>query len=173
MQLSQALDVIEALHRAAEHPDVVDITRYGRDVAPGGQSPSGVRVWYRSGSSAMLWGAVPPPDAVPVPLPSEMPPPRLRAARGLIFAHQLLDVARPEQFTGWELCRQPGCEVPVAAALRITARDGSVIYLRGTAACGPGGVGGEPDQDPYPDYRIPDGVREWHRGVGSPSTVPA
>ncbi|GLY25385.1 hypothetical protein [Micromonospora sp. NBRC 101691] len=159
MQLSQALDVMEALHHAAEHPDVTDIRRYGRDAQPGGQSPAGVRVWYRSGSSFMLWGAVPPREAKPVPLPSEMPPPRLRAARGLMFAHQLLDVAQPEQFTSWELCRQPGCEVPVAAALRITARDGTMIYLRGTSACG---QGAEPEQEPYPDYHIPEGVREWH-----------
>ncbi|BCL12376.1 DUF2058 domain-containing protein [Micromonospora sagamiensis] len=161
MQLSQVLDVVEALHRAAEHPDVTDITRYGRDSEPGGQSPGGVRVWYRSGSSLMLWGAVPPRDAKPVPLPDEMPPLRLRAARGLVFAHQLLDVARPEQFSGWELCRQSGCEVPVAAALRVTARDGSVVYLRGTSACG---QGAEPEQDPYPEYQIPEGVHARHSG---------
>lgn len=159
MHLSQALDVLEALHRAADHPDVTDITRYGNDAQPGGQSPSGIRIGYRSGSSAMLWGAVPPRDATPVPLPSEMPPPKLRAARGLMFAHMLLDFAHPEQFTGWELCRQSGVEVPVAAALRITARDGSVIYLRGTSASG---QGAEPEQDPYPDYQLPSGVREWH-----------
>lgn len=170
MQLSQALDVLEALFRAAEHPDVTDITRYGRDPQPGGQSPSGVRVWYRSGSSSMLWGAVAPRDATPVPLPGEMPPPRLRGARGLVLAHQLLDFARPEQFAGWELCRQPGIEVPVAAGIRITARDKSVIYLRGTSACG---QGAEPDQEPYPDYQIPEGVREWHLRASAASAAHA
>ncbi|SCL43136.1 hypothetical protein GA0074692_6779 [Micromonospora pallida] len=167
MQLSQALDVIEALHRAAEHPDVTDITRYGRDTAPGGQSPAGVRIWYRSGSSTMLWGEVPHREAAPVPLPGEMPPPKLRAARGLMFAHHLLDFAQPDVFKSWELCSQPGTVVPVAAALRITARDGDVIYLRGTSACGPGGAGGEPEEDQYPDYHIPEGVREWHLKVNA------
>jgi hypothetical protein len=158
VQVTHALDVIEGLLRAAEHPDITAVERYGRDPQPGGQSPAGVKVVHRSGSTGMLWAAVPPRDATAVPLPGEMPPPRLRAARVLVFAHQLLDVARPEQFTGWELCRQPGVEVPVAAALRITARDGSVIYLRGTSASG---SGAEPEQDPYPDYQIPEGVRSW------------
>ncbi|GIM83875.1 hypothetical protein Sar04_14440 [Salinispora arenicola] len=29
MQVSQALDVMEAILRAAEHPDIVEVTRYG------------------------------------------------------------------------------------------------------------------------------------------------
>lgn len=170
MQVSQALDVVEALLRAAEHPDVTAVERYGRDVQHGGQSPAGVKVVHRSGSAGMLWAAVPPRDAVAVPLPGEMPPPRLRAARVLVFVHQLLDAARPEQFTSWELCRQPGVEVPVAAALRITARDGSVIYLRGTSASG---AGAEPEQDQHPDYQIPQGVQSWHLKVSAPSAEPA
>ncbi|MFG3709230.1 hypothetical protein ACGF7U_31490 [Micromonospora sp. NPDC047670] len=166
MQVSQALDVMEALLRVAEHPDIVAVDRYGTDVQPGGQSPAGVKALHRSGSAALLWAAVPPRDATPVPLPSEPLPPRWRAARILVLAHQLLDVARPDQFAKWELCRQAGVESPVAAALRITAADGSVVYLRATSASG---SAAEPETDPHPDYQIPQGVRSWHQAVSAPS----
>ncbi len=167
MQVSQALDVMEALLRAAEHPDIVTIRRYGRDAQPGGQSPAGVKIQHRSSDTWALLSAFPPPrDATPVPLPSEMPPPKWRAARILVFAHQLLDAGKPEPFASWELCRQPGTEGPVAAAIRVSARDGSVFYLRGMAASG---SMREPEVDPYPDYQIPQGVREWHLRVSVPS----
>ncbi|QOC89890.1 hypothetical protein [Micromonospora craniellae] len=169
MQVSQALDMIEALLRAAEHPDITAVQRYGRDAQPGGQSPAGVKALHRSGSAAMLWAAVPPRDATPVPLPSDPLPPRWRAARILVLAHQLLDVARPDQLAQWELCRQAGVESPIAAALRLNARDGSVVYLRGTSA---GGTSREPETDPFPDWQIPEGVREWHLRVNAPSAGP-
>ncbi|MER7164466.1 hypothetical protein ABT336_00085 [Micromonospora sp. NPDC000207] len=166
MQVSQVLDMMQALFEAAEHPDVTAVERYGQDTQPGGQSPAGIKISHRSGSSAMLWVAVPPRDARAVPLPDEMPPPRLRAARALVFAHRLLDATRPEQLTAWELCGQPGVEVPVAAAIRITAGNGSVTYLRGTSA---GGSGAEPEVDKHPDYQFPEGVQSWHLRVPAPS----
>ncbi|WP_038842415.1 hypothetical protein [Salinispora arenicola] len=165
MQVSQALDVMEAILRAAEHPDIVEVTRYGADTQPGGQSPPGIKVRHQSGTAAMLWAGASPRDATPVPLPTGPLPPRQRAARILVLTQQLLDVARPEVFASWELCRQPGVEVPVAAAVRITARDGSTIYLRGTAASGDT----EPETDPYPDYQIPQGVQSWHRLNAQPA----
>ncbi|MFG1950709.1 hypothetical protein [Micromonospora sp. NPDC048830] len=173
MQVSQALDIMEALLQAAEHPDITAIGRYGRDSEPGGQSPPGVKVTHANGSSAMLWAAVPPRDAQPVPL-GEMPPPRWRFWRLLVLAHQLLDVARPDQFSGWELCAvsdvgwiEDGQRTP--SALRITCRDRSVIYLRATAASG---SAREPETDPYPDYQIPQGVQSWHLRVSAPSAEP-
>ncbi|NYT93171.1 hypothetical protein [Salinispora sp. H7-4] len=169
MQVTQALDVMTAIFRAAEHPDIVEVTRYGADAQPGGQSPAGIKVRHQSGTAAMLWAGVPPRDATPVPLPTGPLPPKQRAARILVLAQQLLDVARPEVFTSWELCRQPGVEVPVAAAIRITASDRSVIYLRATAASG--GTS-EPETDPYPDYQIPQGVQSWHR-LNAPHAEPA
>ncbi|MDM4718364.1 hypothetical protein QTQ03_01710 [Micromonospora sp. WMMA1363] len=165
MQVSQALDVMEAILRVAEHPDIVSVSRYGSDTQPGGQSPTGIKVGHQVGSFAMLWAAVPPRDATPAPLPTEPLPPKWRAARILVLAQQLLDTAQPEVFTSWELCRQPGVEVPVAAAIRLTARDGSVIYLRGTAASGDRP---EPETDPYPDYQIPQGVQSWHLNLSAP-----
>ncbi|MEU8264502.1 hypothetical protein AB0C02_28250 [Micromonospora sp. NPDC048999] len=171
MQVSQALDVMEALLRAAEHPDIVSVSRYGRDTTPGGQSPAGVAVMHRSSDTrALLTAAVPPRDATPVPLPTEPLPMKWRAARILVFAHQLLDAAKPDPFSGWELCRQPGTHGPVAAAIRITARDGSVIYLRGLAASG---SMREPETDHYPDYQIPQGVQSWHLSPSAPSAEPA
>ncbi|NJP33674.1 hypothetical protein [Micromonospora thermarum] len=173
MQVSQALDVMEALLRAAEHPDIVEVARYGADTQPGGQSPPGVKAKHENGSYAMLWAEVPPRDARPMPL-GEMPPPRLRARRILVLAHQLLDVARPEPFASWELCATPGVGDwtggdPPPSALRITCRDRSVVYLRGTAASGDEA---EPETDPYPDYQIPQGVREWHHRVSAPTAEP-
>ncbi|NIL42923.1 DUF2058 domain-containing protein [Salinispora arenicola] len=165
MQVSQALDVMEAILRAAEHPDIVEVTRYGADTQSGGQSPPGIKVRHQSGTAAMLWAGVSPRDATPVPLPTGPLPPKQRAARILVLTQQLLDVARPEVFASWELCRQPGVEVPVAAAVRITARDGSTIYLRGTAASGDT----EPETDPYPDYQIPQEVQSWHRLNAQPA----
>lgn len=169
MQVTQALDVMTAILRAAEHPDIVEVTRYGADPQPGGQSPPGIKVKHQSGTVAMLWAGVPPRDATSVPLPTGPLPPRQRAARILVLAQKLLDVAQPEVFTSWELCQQPGVEVPVAAAIRIAARDGSVIYLRATAASG--GTS-EPETDPYPDYQIPQGVQSWHR-LNAPHAEPA
>ncbi|MDG4797384.1 hypothetical protein [Micromonospora sp. WMMD1082] len=166
MQVSQALDLIETLLRAAEHPDIVSVARYGRDNQPGGQSPAGVKAVHQSGTAAMLWAAEAPRDATPVPLPTEPIPPKWRAARILVLAHQLLDVARPDQLLRWELCGQAGADVPVAAALRLTARDGSMIYLRGTAASG-GSV--EPETDRHPDYQIPPGVRSCLQAASAPS----
>ncbi|MEV6798558.1 hypothetical protein AB0M91_09440 [Micromonospora rifamycinica] len=173
MQVTQALDIMEALYQAAEHPDVTTIRRYGRDSEPGGQSPAGVRLWHQTGSSSMLWAAVPPRDAQPVPL-GEMPPPRLRFWRLLVFTHQLLDAAQPEPFERWELCATPGVGwtengQPTPSALRITCRDRTVLYLRATAASGDRR---EPETDPYPDYQIPQGVREWHLRVNAPSAGP-
>lgn len=160
METRQALDVIEALLLGSEHPDIVEVSRYGRDAKPGGQSPSGVKTLHQTGSSAMLWGAVEPRDATAVPLVEQMPPPRWRAARLLVFVHQLLDAAQPSEFRRWELCQSSGVVSPVASAIRIAVADGSTVYLRATAASG---ATGEPEEDPFQDYRIPEGVRQWHR----------
>lgn len=170
MQVSQALDIVEALLNAAEHPDITAIERYGRDAQPGGQSPAGVKTQHRSSDAwALLMADVPPRAAQPVPLPTEPMPPRWRAARILVLVHQLLDAARPEQLGGWELVAQEGTHTPVAAGIRITARDGSVIYLRGMAASG---ERREPENDPYPDYRIPQGVQSWHLNPSAPTAAP-
>ncbi|MEV0212788.1 hypothetical protein [Micromonospora sp. NPDC050695] len=170
MQVSQALDVMEALLQASDHPDIAAIARYGRDSEVGGQSPPGVSVLHRSSDTRALLTAFPAPrDATPVPLPTEPITMRWRAARILVLAHQLLDAARPEVFASWDLCRQEGTHGPIAAALRITARDGSVIYLRGLAASG---QVREPETDPYPDYQIPlEGVRSWHLSPSAPSAA--
>ena len=162
MHTSATLDVIESLLNAAAHPDVTAVERYGNASTPGGQSPAGVKITHRSGSEAMLWAAAVPRNAEPVPTPTEPLPMKWRAARLLVLTHQLLDAARPDEFTRWELCRQPGVESPVAAALRVICRDGSVAYLRATAASGPTG---EPEHDLYQDYRVPQGVHEWRHSL--------
>lgn len=168
MQVTEALDAIAALIRASEHPDITAVTRYGGDTRPGGQSPPGVKVIYRSGSSALLWAADEPhPVPAAEPLPAEMPPPTQRATRMLVFATQLLDYARPPIFKNWETCGFPGVHLS-PSALRITCADGTTVYLRVTVASGPGR---EPEADPHPDYRIPEGVREWPLKVSAPSAA--
>lgn len=168
MQVTEALDALAALVSASEHPDITAVTRYGADTSPGGQSPSGVKVMYRSGSSALLWAAEEPrPVPAPEPLPAEMPPPTQRATRMLAFATQLLDHSRPPIFTTWETCGYPGVHLS-PSTLRITCADGTKVYLRVTVASGPGR---EPEADPHPDYRIPEGVREWPLSVSLPSAA--
>ncbi|MFI9530246.1 hypothetical protein [Micromonospora rosaria] len=169
MQVTEVLDVVTALHVAAEHPDVTAITRYGTDTRPGGQSPCGVKVTYRSGSSALLWAAEAPKSApAAVPLPAEMPPPIERATRMLMFTSELLDTARPPSLRSWEACGYPGVHLS-PCALRIVAADGATTYLRVTVASGPSR---EPDKDSHRDYRIPEGAREWPPRVPAPSAVP-
>jgi hypothetical protein len=159
MQVSDVLNVFEGLFRASEHPDITDVSRYGTDTAPGGTSPAGVKVTYRSGSAGLLWAAVAPkPAPAPAPLPAELPAPVHRVERLIMFAVQLLDFARPPAFTSWEACGFPGVHLS-PCALRVSCQDGSTVYLRVTATSGPGGSSGEPSEDRYSDYRIPAGVR--------------
>ncbi|TDB99430.1 hypothetical protein E1091_06935, partial [Micromonospora fluostatini] len=169
MQVTEVLDVVTALHVAAAHPDVTAIVRYGSDTRPGGQSPCGVKVTYRSGTSAMLWAAeAPKPAPAAVPLPAEMPPPIERATRMLMFTTALLDTARPPSLRSWETCGYPGAHLS-PCALRIVAADGDTTYLRVTVASGPSR---EPGRDPHPEYQIPEGVREWPPRAPVPSATP-
>ncbi|WDZ86498.1 hypothetical protein [Micromonospora cathayae] len=167
MQISAALDVIEALLRASAHPDFPNVTRYGTDTAPGGNSPPGVKVTHRSGSSTLIWVTAAKPDAATVALPAEMPPPPQRVQRMVMFAVQLFDFARPDAFTSWEPCIYPGVHIS-PAGLRITASDGTKIHLRVTNAAG---AAKEPEQDPHPDYQFPDGVRSWPQEASAASAA--
>jgi len=173
MQLAQVLDVFEGLLVASKHPDIVEIERYGRDVAPGGSSPAGVKARYQSGSEAYLWGAVWPGE-IPITVPDEMPPPKRRADRMAIFAVQLLDVARPDVFTSWQLVAFPDLgptdeRGKSAAGVSLVCSDGTKMLLRVTAGSGPSG---DPAEDPFPDYRIPEGVKSWHLRVHAQSAAP-
>lgn len=169
MRVAEILDTFEKLVRASEHPDITAVTRYGTDSRPGGQSPPGVKVTYRSGSSALLWAAEEPrPAPAPVALPTEMPPPAQRAARMLTFTTQLLDHARVPVFTSWAVCDYPGVHLS-PSALRITCADGTTLCLRVTVASGPGR---EPEVDPDADYRFPEGVRTWPLEVSAQSVAP-
>ncbi len=174
MPNAHALDVIEALFRAAEHPDYRDVVRYGRDDMPGGQSPAGVKATHMSGSTSMLWAAVEPRDARPVAADESMV--TSMPGRTLLLAVRLLDAAQPAEFTSWQLSAAPGMGWPnhgeSPSALRITGSDGSVAYLRATAASGPRGGAAEPKQDPCPDYQIPQEVVQWRHSQSAARAVP-
>lgn len=167
--MSQVLDVIERLLVAAEHPDIVEVERYG----PGGgvwgptveqsraKQISGLRVVHRSSATASLWEAVWPGEQ-PATAPAEASTPRQnRAPRLAQFVAQLLDVAKPEQFTAWRLVTLPGLgtaneQAGMPFGLSIVTTTGPVL-LR-TTATGPT-AGDEPAAEPFPEYVIPDGVR--------------
>lgn len=163
MPNARLLDVIEGLMHAAAHPDYRDITRYGADSVPGGQSPAGVKATHLSGSMSMLWAAAVPLDANPVPADDTML--TSMPGRTLRLMMALLDAAQPAEFTSWHLAAAPGVGWPETgrspSAIRIEGSDGTVAYLRATAASGPGGGAAEPKHDPCPDYEIPQEVRQW------------
>lgn len=174
MDTTHVLHIIGDLLRAADHPDYSNVTRYGRDTHPGGQSPSGIKATHLSGSTSMLWAAVEPRDAKPVDadeaIMTSMP------GRTLRLVQRLLDAAQPAEFASWTLCAAPGVGWPnhgaSPSALRITARDGSVAYLRATAASGPRGGTAEPKQDPCPDYQIPQEVVQWRHSPNAAHAEP-
>jgi hypothetical protein len=164
------LGVIERLFNAAEHPDIVEVERYGRDLKPGGQSPSGVGVTYQSGSAGYIWAAAPgTPAPVPHDLPAELPSLRFRAQHTLAFLVRLLDAARPEQFTAWRPVAFDGVWMK-PSGLEIRCKDGSSFYLRVTSGSGPTA---DPKSDQFPDYVIPEGVKTCLRGANAASAAPA
>jgi hypothetical protein len=156
VRLVHVLDVLQELHEASGHPEIVEVVRFGTDAAPGGPSPAGLRVRYDTGSEAYLWGAIWPAET-PMPVPETLPPPSRRAPRAAVFAAWLLDAARPAGFRSWELVAlkdlgPAGERGKVPLGLRITCSDGTALLLRATAA---GGPVQEPDTEPHPDYRLP------------------
>lgn len=156
MQSAQVLDVVERLFNAAEHPDIVAVERYGRDVQPGGQSPAGVAVTYQSGAQAYLWADEPGrPAPEPCPLPDEMPELKFRALPALKLLVELLDVARPAVFTAWRTVAFNGLGLK-PSGLELRCADGSTAYLRATSGSGPTH---EPTTPQHTDYAIPEGVK--------------
>ncbi|MET8278373.1 hypothetical protein [Micromonospora sp. NPDC005174] len=175
MPNAHVLDVVEALLIAAQHPDYTDVYRYGRDSMPGGQSPAGVSATHLSGSRSMLWAAEQPHDARPADASDAMV--TSMPGRTLRLTLRLLDAAQPAEFTRWELCSAGGVGWPEhgvsPSAIRITGADGTVAYLRATAASGPRGGAAEPKEDPCPGYVIPQEVREWRHRASAAIAVPA
>jgi hypothetical protein len=184
MKLAQVLDVVEGLLRASEHPDIVGIERYGDGAGPWGpdaatskvKTVSGIRVRHQATSTASAWGAIWKSDPTPLPVPEAMPNPGRRASRLAIFIVQLLDVARPSEFRSWQLAALPGLApageegvFPVAISLECT--DGTTMLLR-TSATG-AMVGADPEEEAFPDYVIPEGVKSWRSQSTAPSATSA
>ncbi|MDY7084287.1 MAG: hypothetical protein SYR96_04215 [Actinomycetota bacterium] len=169
MQLGQVLDVVERLVVASEHPDIVKVERYGTATEPWGPTVArsktttiaGMKVTFTSTSTALLNGRIE-PGVTEVAVPDVMPLPTLRAPRFVTFVAQLLDVARPAQFSSWRLVGQPSADKgsPTAAlpyGISFACADGTTMLLlcQATGAM----VGAEPSEEPFPDYVIPEGVR--------------
>ena len=177
----QILDILETLLAAAKHPDITAITRYGPGLGPWGPSVeeskvtsiTGVKVTHQSTATASLWEAVW-PGGTPVPAPADLPPSR-RATRLLVFAAELLDIAKPDQLRSWELLALPNLGVAAEAGsmpygMGVVTADGAKILLRATAT-GPT-VGFEPVEEPFPDYRIPEEVRTCLHSASAPTAAP-
>lgn len=77
MQSVAVLDILERLRKAAGHPDIVKVERYGQDPNPG------VAVTYQSGSAAYLWiTSAGRSEPTPHDLPDELPPLKFRGKDG-------------------------------------------------------------------------------------------
>lgn len=154
MESAQVLDVVERLHSAAQHPDIVLVKRYGRDEKPGGKSPAGVSLKYQSGSEAYIWAATA-EAAVPADLAPEVASRRIRGPHTIRLLLRLFDVAQPELFTAWRTVAFPDLGLSQVCGIELNGADGSIFVLRVTSGSGPT----DPDGDPFPDYVIPEGVR--------------
>ncbi|WP_430784962.1 hypothetical protein [Actinoplanes sp. G11-F43] len=149
MQLSQVLDVVEALLRAAAHPEIEAVERYGT-------APAGIRVRLVDGAVTYLWGAIWPGEA-DLPTPDRLPPPAgRRPDRLAVLTVMLLDAARPAEFRSWTLVAltdlgPEGERGKVPRGVRIVAADGTSQLLRVTAAGGPERA---PGAEPWPEWRV-------------------
>ena len=154
VQLAEVLDVIEALFRVSEHPDVADVERYSGAM-------TGMKVRYGTGSSGLLFGDEHRGE-IRIGTPDPLPPWQRRAPRTAILALQLLDAARPAAFRAWYLTALPsiGHDSDQVSGLRIECGDGASVQLRAT---GMGSQTPEPEEDPALDYRIPEGVGAWQQ----------
>jgi hypothetical protein len=181
--MSQVLDVVERLLLAAEHPDIVKVSRYGPDLGPWGPTVeqskvkriSGVKVTFSSTATASLYEAVE-PDEVPVDAPATALSPARRAPRLAILCAQLLDAARPPQFKAWRLVSFPriGLEAErgvMPFGVSIVLADGSRALLCASST-GPT-AGSEPVDEPFPGYTIPEGVKQACRTASAVSAEPA
>ncbi|WP_250000350.1 hypothetical protein [Actinoplanes sp. M2I2] len=183
MQLAQVLDVVERLLVAAEHPEIVKVERYGTATEPWGPDAarsrtttiSGLKATFTSTSTALLNGRIL-PGVVDVPMPAELPLPTLRAPRFATFVAQLLNVARPKQFTSWQLVSPPAmgpADRPgtLPYGISISCADGTKMLLlcQATGAM----VGKEPEEEPFPGYVIPEGVKTCLQEVSAQPAAPA
>jgi hypothetical protein len=169
--MTAVLDTIERLLRAAGHPDIVDIERYGPNQGAWGPSVktpgmdqrgiTGVRVTHQSTATASLWEANWHGET-PVDTPAVMPPPRQnRGPRLAILTAWLLDIARPGDFKAWRLVALPevgktDTRGATPVGLSVITADGQRVLLRASAT---GAVVGEdPLDEPFPDWEPPPSI---------------
>lgn len=156
MQLVEVLDLVQRLIVAAQHPDIDDVRLYGEGTE---QSPAGVAVKDQRGGSTYLWGTTAKGET-PVETSVALPPPKLGAQRIAVLVVKLLDAARPGTLQAWRLVALPGLGPTDArgvapAGVSVIGADGSRFLLRATHG---GSQTGDPAEDPFPDWRVPDPV---------------
>lgn len=155
MHLDEALTALGKILVAAEHPDFVEVYRYGRDEGPGGQSPPGIGVRHQSGAVSMIWASE--PSLREVPRPESMPGLKFRAPRMILILLGLLDAAQPNVFTSWVPVDFKGVHMSPAGLL-IRGHDETPIWLRVTAGSAPIP---EHEDEPFPDWSVPAGISQW------------
>lgn len=174
----EILNVFEALLRVSQHPGIKEVRPYG----PGTGGLEGVKVRFGWGADDHSWGylsaygadreltvkpfaARAPYAEVPDPAnPGGMVEKWLLADYFLKLVHDLCDTAKPAPLTGW---------TPVAlenigwgdrpTALAVSCADGTKQVLSVTVGSGPTG---DPKEDPWVEYVIPEGVNQWQKQMG-------
>ncbi len=171
MQPSPLLDLVERLLKAAEHPDIVKVERYGPGRGPWGPdvdqkkgpAATGILVRHQWSATASSWLAQWPGEEQPVDEPSELPPPRQnRAPRLAILVKQLLDAAQPAHLKAWRLVKLPNLgradtQAHLPFGLSVVTAGGGRELMRVTATGATEGF--DFDADPFPGYVIPEGVK--------------
>lgn len=177
MTVRLALDAIQALLLAAGHPGLREIEPYG----PGVGGNEGVKARFTWGAEDSLWayfmGTDLNPDGRPIDRKPEprafpddcpwitIPDPKadggarrkwLPADYMLRLVHDLCDTLRPAPLTGWTPVGLQGVgDGHGPSGLAVTTTDGQRFVLRVMIGSG---SNRDPDDDPWPDYRIPDGL---------------
>jgi hypothetical protein len=157
VQLPDVLDLLRRLIEGAQHPDIADVRLYS-----GGPEPerNGVAVRDQRQGHMYLAGTTWKGET-PVDTPDVLPPPKLGAQRIAVLAVKLLDVARPAELKAWRLVALPDLGSTDArgvapAGVSLACADGTRVLLRATH----GGAQAErdPEEDPFPDWRVPDSL---------------
>jgi hypothetical protein len=156
VQLTEVLDVLAALFRAADHPDIAEVSTFARGPEP---ARNGLAVKDKWSGTTFLSGA----DwkgETPVEMPAVLPPPKKGVQRIATLAVMLLDMARPAQMEAWRLVALPDLGPTDArgatpSGVSIACADGTRVLLRATQG---GSQLPTPDDDPNPGWQVPAGL---------------
>ncbi|MFI5934172.1 hypothetical protein [Actinoplanes sp. NPDC051494] len=146
MTPAEALDLVERLLTAAQHPDVSRVYRYDG-------ATSGVALTYRSDAKAFF---SPMPGKVgvqPADLPEDLGRWTFRGNYALKMLVDLLEAVRPAAVTGWRTVAIDKIAMK-PAGIELSGPGGTVV-LRVTSG-GPMGLDSDPAD--FENWRLPEGI---------------